>query len=144
MPPASLYVLQMCLEKTKRNYIYYPVETLHKCIIHNVNNFHKTFAKCMRDVSRKSYTVKPHLMDTRTPQYNGQILGPECFPLTSIQSLHIGNPTIMDKICGSKLSALEGFHCYLLPCINLTEVYIISVEHVPNAASPESGGPDES
>ena len=50
----------------------------------------------------------------------------------------------MDKICGSKLSALEGFHCYLLPCINLTEVYIISVEHVPNAASPESGGPDES
>ena len=29
--------------------------------------------------------------------------------ITSIQPLNNGHPTIMDKICGSKLSALEGF-----------------------------------
>ena len=40
-----------------------------------------------------------------------KFLGPDRFQLTSIQPLHNGHPTIMDKICGSKLSAIEGFHC---------------------------------
>ena len=40
-----------------------------------------------------------------------KFLGPNCFQLTSMQPLHNGHPTIMDKTCDSKLSALEGFHC---------------------------------
>ena len=48
-------------------------------------------------------TVEPD-----TPlQYNGQISGSQLFP---IKPLHNGHPTIMDKICGSKLSTVEGFH----------------------------------
>ena len=53
----------------------------------------------------------PSIMDTSIIIMD-KFQDPDCFPLTSIQPFHNGHPTIiMDKICGSKLSALEGFHC---------------------------------
>ena len=51
---------------------------------------------------------------------------PIVFPLTSMQPLHNGHPSIMDKIRGSKLSALEvplyvcvdySIVCMLLLCV---------------------------